>query len=162
MNARSYFPFFTALLFASTGNAQTNTPVAAVQFTKDSVSIIRLLEKESATWRSGDVAGHASCWVIRPYSRILISTGDGRVIDLPPQMMVTPPEGSMGKGGSSVNSDYKMDIRDNTAWVSHQEESTTKEGKKSRTFEIRMLEKMEGGWKLVGQSIHVMAAGSDR
>ena len=50
--------------------------------------IINVLEKESATWRAGDVEGHASCWAVKPYSRILISTGDGEVIDLGPQLMI--------------------------------------------------------------------------
>lgn len=117
-------------------------------------SIISLLEKESATWRSGDVKGHSDCWAIKPYSRIFVSTSDGNSIDVPPVMMINPPENMMGKGGTSKNSNYKMNISGNHAWVSHNEESTTKEGITSYTFEIRILEKIDGKWKLVGQSIH--------
>ncbi len=117
-------------------------------------AIIALLEKESATWRSGDVDAHASCWAIRPYSRILVSTQDGTSIDVPPAIMLNPPTNMIGSGGTSKNSNYKMNVSGNHAWVSHDEESTTKEGVTSYTYEIRILEKIDGHWKLVGQSIH--------
>ncbi len=117
-------------------------------------AIIALLEKESATWRSGDVEAHASCWAIRPYSRILVSTQDGTSIDVPPAIMLNPPANMIGNGGTSKNSNYKMNVSGNHAWVSHDEKSTTKEGVTSYTYEIRILEKIDGQWKLVGQSIH--------
>tara|TARA_R110000744_G_scaffold22329_3_gene57323 strand:- start:367 stop:801 length:435 start_codon:yes stop_codon:yes gene_type:complete len=135
--------FLLLLLTVSLGYGQT-----------DEQLIILLLEKESATWRSGDVAAHADCWSIQPYSRIFVSTGDGNSIDVPPAMMINPPENMMGQGGTSKNSNYKMNINDNHAWVSHDEESTNTEGVKAYTYEIRILEKIEGSWKLVGQSIH--------
>ncbi len=99
------------------------------------------------------MAGHAQCWHLQPYSRILVSTGDGTVLDVPPQFMVSPPAGSMGKGGSAVNSNYKMSIKGPTAWVSHDEVSTAVDGAKTYSSEFRMLEKIAGEWKLVGQSI---------
>lgn len=125
------------------------------QYEKDSLAIISLLEKESATWRSGDVKGHAECWHIRPYSRILVSTGDSLVLDIPPSAIVNPPPGGMGKGGHAVNTNYKMSISKKTAWVSHQEESVSTDSKKTYSYEIRILEKIKGEWKLVGQSIHI-------
>ncbi|NML65249.1 endo-arabinase [Hymenobacter sp. RP-2-7] len=121
----------------------------------DSTAIKQVLERESATWRAGDVAGHTQCWQVRPYSRILISTGDGKVLDVPPAFMVSPPPNTMGKGGAAVNSHYQMSIQGNAAWVSHDEVSTAKDGTKSYSSEVRMLEKIGGQWKLVGQSIHV-------
>ncbi|MNF11133.1 hypothetical protein D3C80_2122770 [compost metagenome] len=69
-------------------------------------------------------------------------------------MIDTKPE-NMGNGGFSVNTNYKMSINGNTAWVSHDEESTANDGKKTFSYEIRMLEKIAGQWKLVGQSIHI-------
>lgn len=128
---------------------------AQAQPLNDSVAIRLLLEKESATWRSGDIAAHAACWQIRPYSRIFISTGDSTVIDVPPAMMLNPPPGSAGKGGYSINTNYKMGITHNTAWVSHHEESVATNGKRTYSYEIRLLEKVKGQWKLVGQSIHI-------
>src|SRR5690606_31733890 len=108
---------------------------------EDAAAIKKLLEKESATWRSGDSAAHAACWQIRPYSTILVSTADGKVYDVPPEMMIHPAPGSMGKGGTSVNSNYKISIHGIGAWVSHDEVSTAANGTKSYSKEIRMLEK---------------------
>lgn len=125
------------------------------QATNDSLAIIQLLEKESATWRSGDLKGHADCWQVQPYSRILVSTGDSTVYDVPAAIMTNPPAGMMGKGGTAENSNYKMSIHSDNAWVSHNEASTAANGTKSFSYEIRMLEKINGQWKLVGQSIHM-------
>lgn len=118
----------------------------------ESEAIKRLLEKESATWRSGDSKAHAECWYIQPYSKVLVSTADGITLDIPPSAMVRPIANSTG--GSSVNTDYKMSIHGDNAWVSHNEISTAKDGKKNFSHEIRLLEKINGEWKLVGQSIH--------
>jgi hypothetical protein len=120
----------------------------------DTAAIKQVLEKESATWRAGDVPGHASCWHIQPYSRILVSTTDGQALDIPPaQMLAASP--SMGQGGAAVNTNYKMHVAGNTAWVSHDEESTAKDGQKTYSYELRLLEKIDNQWKLVGQSIHL-------
>ena len=118
-------------------------------------AIKQVLEKESATWRAGDVQGHAACWHLQPYSRILVSTAEGKFIDVPPALMVAP-SASMGQGGTSANTNYKMHVAGTTAWVSHDEESTAKDGRKTHSSEFRMLEKIDGQWKLVGQSIHLL------
>jgi hypothetical protein len=120
----------------------------------DETAIRQLLEKESATWRSGDVKGHAACWAIKPYSKIVVSTVDGKMIDVDPNLMIAPSAGMAGKGGTSVNTNYKMSITGNSAWVTHNEESTAADGTRNYTFEFRMLEKIDDEWKLVGQSIH--------
>ncbi len=125
------------------------------QNTDEATAIKQLLEKESATWRAGDIKGHADCWKIQPYSRILVSTADGTTHDIPPSHMINPTPGSMDIGGVSVNTDYRMSIKGNYAWVSHKEESTAKDGKKNYSYEIRIVEKINGQWKLVGQSIHL-------
>lgn len=125
------------------------------QKTEESELIKKVLEKESATWRAADSKGHSDCWYIQPYSRILVSTADGTAIDVPPTAMINTDPSSMGKGGYSVNTNYKMSINGNSAWVSHDEESTANDGKKTFSYEIRMLEKIKGKWKLVGQSIHL-------
>ena len=121
---------------------------------EEEAAIRQLLEKESATWRSGDREGHASCWAIRPYSRIVFTTADGTTYDMAPQVMIDPPEGMMGQGGTSSNSGYRFHINGAEAWVSHNEESIAPDGSRTYTLEFRFLEKVEGQWKLVGQSIH--------
>lgn len=120
----------------------------------DTAAIKQVLEKESATWRAGDVPGHAACWHIQPYSRVLVSTADGQALDIPPALMVAPSP-SMGQGGAAVNTNYKMHVAGTTAWVSHDEESTAKDGQKTYSYELRLLEKIDNQWKLVGQSIHL-------
>lgn len=139
-----FIALFTAFAFCGFGQAAG-----------DSLAIRQLLEKESATWRSGDINGHAGCWQVQPYSRILVSTGDSTALDIPPAMMINPPTGAMGRGGSAVMTNIKMSIHGDYAWVSHNEESTSADGRKSYSYEMRMLEKINGQWKLVGQSIHI-------
>lgn len=119
----------------------------------DTIAIQQLLERESATWRSGDFQGHSDCWHIQPYSRILVSNPKGETFDVPPALMQDP-SAKMGDGGSSSNSDYKMSIHGDHAWVSHEEISIARDGQKTYSYEIRILEKINGNWKLVGQSIH--------
>ncbi len=122
---------------------------------KDELAIRLLLEKESETWRSGDIKAHADCWQIRPYSRVSIYIGDSVTTTVPPELMIDPPLDMMGKGGYSVNTNYRMSINKNNAWVSHNEESVSREGVRTYSFETRILEKIRGKWKLVGQSIYI-------
>jgi hypothetical protein len=121
------------------------------QTPNDTTGIKQLLEKESATWRSGDIEAHASCWHIQPYSKILVSTPDGKCYDVP----MHPSATSIGKGGSAINSNYTFSVHGNDAWVSHDEESTAKDGTVTYSHEIRILEKINNEWKLVAQSIHL-------
>jgi hypothetical protein len=138
--------FYLLIAISLTGYSQNK---------EESELIKKLLERESATWRAQDSEGHSDCWYIQPYSRILVSTPKGETFDVPPAaMMNTKPE-AMGNGGFAVNTNYKMKINGKTAWVSHDEESTAKDGKKTFSYEIRLLEKIKNKWKLVGQSIHI-------
>ena len=122
---------------------------------KEEAAIIKVLEKESATWRAKDVEGHKDCWYVQPYSRILVSLPDGKTIDVPPASKQNMQAENMGNGGFAVNSNYKMSINKKNAWVSHDELSTDAEGKRTWSYEIRLLEKIKGDWKLVGQSLHI-------
>ena len=72
-----------ALLLSIALHAQTNS---------DTTAIKQLLEKESATWRSGDMQVYADCWHIWPYSKILISTSDGKSFVVLPDLMIHPPQ----------------------------------------------------------------------
>lgn len=132
---------------------------SGAQKAKDSIAIKNVLEKEAATWRSGDVKAHADCWSVQPYSRILVSTADGNCYDVAPENVVNPPAGMMGKGGQAVLSNYTFSIQKKHAWVSHDEISVAADGSKTYSHEIRLLEKINGQWKLVGQSIHIYKPG---
>lgn len=138
-------PLFASIFLSVSIYAQNN----------DTTAIKSLLEKEAATWRSGDVKGHADCWYIQPYSRILVSTTDGKCFDVPPDQVINPAPGAMGKGGHAELSGLHFSIQKRNAWVSHDEVSISADGSKSYSHEIRILEKIKGQWKLVGQSIHL-------
>lgn len=132
-----HFPTLLTTILSCSAPANTVIEIEAIK---------RLLEKESATWRSGDVKAHAECWHIQPNSRILVSLPDGTVIDVPPDAIIKPKQADADLGGTSVNTDYKFSIHGDQAWVSHQEESTSKDVKKTYYYEIRILEKMNGNW----------------
>jgi TolB protein len=136
---------FLALLLLLVGQAYSQ---------QDSVAIVQLLEKEGATWRLGDIKGHADCWADRPNGSIFISTADGRSLGLAPSVMINPTASMVGGGGFSIHSNYKMSIGGQTAWVSHDEVSIAKDGHETLSREVRLLEKIENKWKLVGQSAH--------
>lgn len=129
--------------------------VSKAQTTNDTTAIKQLLEKESATWRSGDQQAHADCWHIQPYSKILVSTTDGKCYDVPPETMIHPPANMLGNGGSFANSNYAFSIHGDNGWVSHDEVSTAKDGTATYSHEIKMLEKINNEWKLVAASIHL-------
>src|SRR5579875_2087550 len=124
-----------------------NFTMLKAQSTNDTTLIKQLLERESATWRSGDVKGHAACWQVQPYSTILVSTADGKSFVVPAATMINPPANMMGKGGSAENSNYKFSVHGNDAWVSHDEVSTAADGTKSYSHELKILEKINGEWK---------------
>ena len=92
----------------------------------------------------------------KPYSKIVVSTGDGNFIDIPIDMIINPNPQMLGKGGIAINSNYNFNIKQDIAIVSHNEESIAVDGKKTFSFEIRFLEKINDSWKLVGQSIHII------
>lgn len=124
------------------------------QVSKDSLAIIRLLEKEGATWRMGDVKAHADCWADRPNGFVVNSTADGKLRIASPSVFINPPSSIVGGGGFAIHTNHKMSISGNTAWVYHDEVSISKEGKESLSREVRLLEKIAGHWKLVGHSGH--------
>jgi hypothetical protein len=119
----------------------------------DSTAIKKLLEKGSATYRSGDAKGYADCWKVQPYGTIIISTDDGKAFSFTAEEMAKPSE-YMGKGGFATMNNFKMGIYSNSAWVSFDEISTAKDGTKSYSYEMWMLEKINEEWKLVGASMH--------
>ena len=129
------------------------------QKAKDSTAIKKVLEKEAATWRSGDVKAHAECWSIKPYTRSFVSLADGTCYDVPPENIVNPPGGRMGNGGFAALYNFTFSIQKRNAWVSHDEVSVAADGSKTYSHEIRLLEKIKGQWKLVGQSIHLYKPG---
>jgi hypothetical protein len=124
------------------------------QSTADTLAVKAVVEKESATWRSGDAKAHADCWKIQPYSRVLVSTADGKMYDVPIATITNSVASPASRGGTSVNSNYKISISGNSAWASFDEESISKDGQKSYSSEFKLLEKIDGQWKIVAMSVH--------
>lgn len=140
------FLFFIASAFSMHVFSQTN----------DSTSIAKLLEKESTTWRSGDSTAHSDCWQIEPYSTVLVITADGKTFSVPADKILHPAPGTLGRGGTFANSNYRMSIHGNAALATHNETSTSVSGSVTHTFEVCMLEKISGQWKLTGQIIQIL------
>ena len=122
--------------------------------TDETSAIKAVIERETTTWRLGDIKGHADCWHIQPYTRILVSTANGVTLDISPSLIINPTPDIMGDKSVSVNSNYKISVNGNSAWSSHDQKTTAVDGTKSNSYEIRMLEKINGQWKIVGESVH--------
>ncbi len=139
------YPLILCLLLAFTyGRSQSNN---------DSVAIVKLLEKGATTFRSGDAKAYADCWQIEPYSVIFISTADGKAITIPAEALAKP-SSSMGQGGFVAVTNYRMSIHGDNGWTSFDEVSTAKDGTKTYSYEMWMVEKINSEWKLVAASMH--------
>lgn len=123
------------------------------QTSNDSMAIVKLLEKAAITFRSGDADAYADCWHVQPYSVIFISAADGKAITIPAESLGKS-SSSMGQGGFATVTNYRMSIHNENGWTSFDEVSTAKDGTKSYSYEMWMVEKMNGEWKLVAASMH--------
>ncbi len=123
------------------------------QTNNDSIAIVKLLEKGAVTFRSGDAKAYVDCWHVQPYSVIFISTADGRAISIPAEALAKP-SSSMGQGGFAIATNYRMSIHGDNGWTSFDEVSTAKDGTKTYSYEVWMVEKINGDWKLVAASMH--------
>ncbi len=140
-----YILTLSLLLAYAVGHSQTNN---------DSIAIVKLLEKAATTFRAGDAKAYAGCWKIQPYSIILVSTVDGKAMSIPAEAMVQHSP-YMGQGGFATTSNYRMSIHNESGWTSFDEVSTAKDGTKSYSYEMWMVEKINGDWKLVAASLHL-------
>ena len=68
--------------------------------------------------------------------------------------MMIQPSSYMGKGGFATTTNYKMSIQNDMGWTSFDEESTAKDGTKSYSYEMWMVEKINNEWELVAASMH--------
>ena len=123
------------------------------QSVDDSVSVVKLLEKAATTFRSGDAKPYTDCWKIQPYSIIFISTADGKAITIPAEALAKS-SSAMGQGGFATATNYRMSLHNDNGWTSFDEVSTAKDGTKTYSHEMWMVEKINGNWKLVAASMH--------
>lgn len=120
----------------------------------DEAAIKKVIEAETAAWHAGDLKAQMACWQVQAYSRGLISAGGGAHYDLSAEMMkksqpLTP------TGATSTNTNYLISVKGDMAWSSHDQVNTEKDGSKTFSHEMRILEKIGGAWKIVGMSVHV-------
>ncbi|HEY2727927.1 MAG TPA: hypothetical protein VGI61_12180 [Parafilimonas sp.] len=64
------------------------------------------------------------------------------------------PSSYMGQGGFATAINYRMSIHNDNGWTSFDEVSTAKDGTKSYSYEMWMVEKINGEWKLVAASMY--------
>lgn len=126
------------------GHAQTGS---------DSIAIVKLLEKAAVTFRSGDTKAYADCWHVQPCSVLLISSADGKALTIPAGALGKP-SSAMGQGGYATVTNYRMSIHGDNGWTSFDEISTARDGTKTYSYELWMVEKINEEWKLVGGSLH--------
>lgn len=135
------------LLLASLFNAQAQTTV-------DEAAIKAVVEAETRAWLNADAKTFMDCWQLQPYSRILVSTEKGEHFDVPTDGLKTLTAADMGSGGTFANSNYRISINSDMAWLTYDEVKTDKNGIPSPSHELRILEKVDGKWKIVGMSVH--------
>ncbi len=120
----------------------------------DELAIQKTCEAETRAWLAADAATFNNCWQIRPYSRILVSTEDGQTFAIGADQMKPAVATAMGNGGTFEIFNLKYSISGNSAWVTHDEVKTATDGSKHHSYEFRMLEKVDGAWKIVAMSVH--------
>lgn len=119
----------------------------------DETAIQKVCETETRAWLSSDATSFNNCWQVRPYTRILVTTEDGQTFAIGADQMKAATASAMGGGGSFVNSNYLFHVEGNSAWVTYDEVKTDAKGPHP-SHEMRLLEKVNGQWKIVGMSVH--------
>lgn len=127
---------------------------ASIAQTTNEESIKKICESETRAWLEADATTFNNCWLVRPYTRITVSTEDGQTIQIGAEQIKSAQPNAMGNGGSFVNSNYLIHIEGNSAWATYDEVKIDVKGEKHPSFELRLLEKVNGAWKIVGMSIH--------
>ncbi len=121
----------------------------------DEAAIKKVCEAETQTWIDGDKKGHAACWHIQPYSMMLVSLPDGTFLTASGNELKALEEQAMGGGGTFANSNYLIRISGNNAWATFDQTGANTKGDKKTSKELRILEKVNGDWKIVVMDAHL-------
>jgi hypothetical protein len=121
----------------------------------DEAAIKKVCEAETQTWLNGDKAGHAACWHIQPYSLVMVSLPDGTFLTASGSEIKAVEEQAIGGGGTFANSNYVVRVNGNTAWASFDQTGADTKGNKKTSKELRVLEKVNGEWKVVVMNAHL-------
>jgi hypothetical protein len=131
------------LLLAPTARAQS----------ADETAIKKVCEAETRAWLDKDLANFNNCWQVRPYSRAVVTTEEGVTINIVAAQMQSLQAEAMGGEGTFANSNYLIHVDGNMAWATYDEVKTDSKGQHP-SYEFRMLEKVDGSWKIVAMSVH--------
>lgn len=121
----------------------------------DETAIKKVCEAETRTWLDGDKAGHAACWHVQPSSLVMVSLPDGTFITASGSDISATEDQGMGGGGSFTNSNYVIRISGNTAWATFDQTGADTKGNRMTAKELRILEKVNGEWKIVVMDAHL-------
>jgi hypothetical protein len=119
---------------------------------KDEIAIKEVIMKETKSWIAGDAEAHASCWLIKSYSRIWASLPNGNHLVVDPEIYRNAKK-YMGGGGKFETFDYKIVINKKSAWVTFSQIKTNENGEKNYSHDMRMMEKVGKNWKIVGECV---------
>jgi hypothetical protein len=126
---------------------------------EDSAAIVKVIEKETQSWKDRDANGRIACIANVPYTLMLVHHGvmaSNKGVAYVTNEKTNAPEAiktqtaGMGKADGSTfkNENYVVTIKGGTAFASFDEIDTAADGKKQYFHEVRNLEKIEGLWKI--------------
>ena len=123
--------------------------------TTDETAIKKVCEAETRTWLDADKKGHDACWHLQPYSMVMVSLPDGTFISVSGTDINATEEKAMGGGGTFANTNYVVKINGNNAWTTFDQAGADDKGNKKTSKELRILEKVDGTWKIVVMNAHL-------
>jgi hypothetical protein len=83
-----------------------------------------------------------------------MSGDDGQTMSIgSDQLKPRTAETIFGNGGTFANTNYQIHVEGNTAWAMYDSVKTDDKGKHP-SYEVRMMEKVNGAWKIVCMSVH--------
>ncbi len=53
----------------------------------EEMAVRKLCEAETQAWMTSDLGSYQNCWQVRPYSRMLVTTEDGKAIVIEAEQM---------------------------------------------------------------------------
>lgn len=126
----------------------------------DAAAIQKAIESESQAFHTNpDRNVFISFWQITDDTRLVYSGPDGNSFISGKEILNAITNGQLPPtdNASAVFSNYTIKFSGVTGWASFDQENTDATGKKSYMHEFRMMEKVNGNWKIVSSSVHQYA-----
>jgi hypothetical protein len=123
----------------------------------DANTIRQLIEAESYAYHHNpDRAAFTRYWHIHPESRMVYSGPESSSLFTGTDMEKAIAANQFPPADLAVNeySHFVVRVNDLVAWASFDQKSTLPDGKISTMHEFRLLEKINGTWKILQSSVH--------